>query len=321
MKILVMGGSYFIGWHFVLALSELGHEIFVLNRGTRQRTYPENVKQIICDRNDVDSLKPQLAPYPFDIVVDFNAFNAVHTAKLLDAIKTSNLKQFIQISSAAVYLESDRFPIDETFPVGKHIRWGEYGGAKLECETLLHTKYLEEKLPITIIRPSYVYGPENYVYREYFLFDRINTNRTILLPGRGDTILQLGHVKDLVNGLLLTLNNPKAIGEMFNLSGEELITSRGLVNLAGTLANKEVKYQVVDTHKLGIHDKKIFPFEDSTYFISIKKAQDILGFKPAIKLEDGFKEMYLNWSKDTGLDTRKEMDYSIEDSIIRDLEF
>ena len=168
-----MGGSFFIGWSFLQKIKDLEYNVYVLNRGTQNRKYPEGVEHIVCDRNKENELKGTLSKYDVDIVVDFSAFNKSHIMSLLQALETSKIKHYIYISSAAVYLESQIFPIREDFATGRHRLWGRYGMGKLEGERILQEKSESDKFPITIIRPSYVYGPANYVVRRQTLWDII----------------------------------------------------------------------------------------------------------------------------------------------------
>ncbi len=298
MNILIAGGSYFIGWDVLKKLNMDIHQVFVLNRGTHSRVYEKNVKHIVCDRNNQAQLKEELADCTIDIVVDFSAFNEKHVTNLLDALDLAKLTQYIYISSAAVYLESQILPIKEGFATGRHRSWGEYGESKLRGELAVKEGAQSYGFKYTIVRPSYVYGPGNYVYREDFFFDRISQNRPILMPGDGNTLLQLGYLTDLSEVIVSCVNNIKVMNEVLNISGAEMITFQGLIQLICNIMDKNPpKIHAVNTNELRIHEKQIFPFETSTYFISNEKATNLLGYSPKVDLSAGLFKSCEYWKK------------------------
>lgn len=314
MKILILGGSYFIGWNLLLSSAEnKRNEIWVINRATRKRQYPVNVTHIKCDRSDSKKMIESVKDKFFDVIYDLCAVKREDSegACKIFAKKT---KHFIHISSPAVYLPSESFPIKETFSVGRHPVWGEYGQNKLNTEEVLMKAHQSSDFPVTIVRPSYVYGTCNNIPREKFLFDRIQQDRPILLPNGGDAIIQLGHVKDLVHALILIANHPKrSIGEIYNISNNEYITLRGLTMLVGKIMGKKVNIISVDTKRMCIPDRDIFPFDNETYFTDIKKVKKHLNFDSMYTLEKGFTEEYLFWK-----DSEKEVvDFTKENKILK----
>lgn len=103
--------------------------------------------------------------YNFDAVVDVTAYNATDIQLLLDALE--RYENYIFISSSAVYPEYAKQPFGEDTLLGKNIFWGKYGIDKLEAEKTL----LERNPNAYILRPPYLYGPYNNVYREGFVFE------------------------------------------------------------------------------------------------------------------------------------------------------
>ena len=95
---------------------------------------------------------------------------------------------------------------------------------KLETESLLTARGVNW----TSIRPVYIYGPLNYNPVEEWFFHRLKAGRPIPIPGAGNQITQLGHVKDLATAFNLVLGNPKASQQIFNISGAKYVTFDGL---------------------------------------------------------------------------------------------
>ena len=167
-KILVTGGTVFVSKsvaEYFSSESSCGtrYEVFVLNRGSRE--VPEGTHLIRADRTDASSLKTALAGYDFDVVIDVCAYTGADIQNLLSAIKMP--ETYILISSSAVYPETEVQPFTEKTRTGRNSFWNDYGTNKIEAEKALFS----QKSDAYAIRPPYLYGPGNNVYREAFAFD------------------------------------------------------------------------------------------------------------------------------------------------------
>lgn len=284
MKILIIGGSYFIGWNLVLELSKNPtNTIYVLNRGTRARNYPQGVILLKADRENYSELVQALGNLTFDIVYDISCYNSQSAQTMISALQ-GKVKRYIYLSTAAVYLKSDIFPIKETFPVGKHHIWGKYGGNKLNAEYAIQ----DSKFDFTIIRPSYVYGPYNYVPRETYLFEKLSSKKVISIPGDGKAVIQLGHVSDLVNALVQVPATEQTINQIYNISTSEYITLNGLVMLAAEVVQHEARYKYTKT-------TGDFPFDNESYFTDSSKAKKDFGYTETFMLKQGLTQAFVDW--------------------------
>lgn len=292
MDILIIGGSNYIGWNLLKILAKSKNNIItVINRGNKKRQYPSNILHYVSDRNNKSKLANFFKDKNYDIVYDMCSFNKVDSKQIIDLLQ-NKVKHFIHISSAAVYLESEILPIKEFFPTGAHPAWKEYGKNKLEAEKILIAAHQKNNFPVTIIRPSYVYGNDNPIPREAFLFKRIIDNRPVLLPNDGKAIIQLGHVHDLAILLSEIHQFSESIGKTYNVSYPEYITLEKLVLIAAEICKKEVKIMNVDTKKNNIAHRDIFPFDNETYFIDITAAQVDLNYFPEIDIYKGLRKSY-----------------------------
>src|SRR5205823_119325 len=120
-------------------------------------------------------------------------------------------------------------PYDEDTP--RNLYWGEYAQNKIAGEDVLLARHRERGLPITIVRPTHVYGPLNTRNNETFFFDRLARGRPVLVPDGGGWLRQFGHVEDLADAMAAMLGNRTAFGRAYNVSGEESITQVGFVEL------------------------------------------------------------------------------------------
>lgn len=317
-NILVMGGTRFIGLFLSRQLIKEGHQVTLFTRGKAPITkqlpgesdaeyaeFSSKVLHLKGDRQDFDFVKTNLSAKGFDVVYDINGREATEVAPILDALP--NLEQFIYCSSAGVYLKSDLLPHFETDAVDPKSRHK----GKLETESLLETSGVNW----TSIRPVYIYGPLNYNPVEEWFFHRLKAGRPIPIPGAGNQITQLGHVKDLAEAFIKVLGNPKASKQVYNISGAKYVTFDGLARAcakAGGFPEPEIVHYNPKDFDFG--KKKAFPFRDQHFFASVEKASKDLGITPAFDLVEGLTDSY---NLDFGQGTfRKEADFTTDDMIL-----
>ncbi|HBE34346.1 MAG TPA: 3-beta hydroxysteroid dehydrogenase, partial [Cyanobacteria bacterium UBA11368] len=215
------------------------------------------------------------------------------------------------MSSAGVYLKSDQMPHIEGDPVDPKSRHK----GKHETETFL----AELGLPWTSIRPTYIYGPQNYNDLEAWFFERIVRDRPIPIPGNGLHFTQFGHCKDLANAMAAVLGNTQAIGQIYNISGERFVTFDGLARACATAAGKSPEsLQIVhyDPKKFDFGKRKAFPMRVQHFFASINKAIAELNWKPEYDLISGLKDSFQNDFLASGRD-KSEVDFSVDDEILK----
>ena len=150
MRILVMGGTRFIGVSLTQLLVAQGHEVVLFNRGNKPAPIP-GLQQIHGDRKDADQLKAKLAGETFDAVFDNNGRELSDTQPLVALFK-DKVEHFVYVSSAGVYLKSDQMPHIEGDAVDPNSRHK----GKFQTEAYLES----EGVPFTAIRPVYIYGPK-----------------------------------------------------------------------------------------------------------------------------------------------------------------
>ncbi len=308
MRILIMGGTRFIGVYLTQMLVEQGHEVVLFNRGNLPAPV-STIKTIIGDRTDAGQLKEKLSAETFDIIFDNNGRKLTDTQPLADIFQ-SHVQQFIYMSSAGVYLKSDQMPHvegDAIDPKSRHL-------GKHETETYL----MQEGLPFTSIRPTYIYGPGNYNDLEAWFFDRIVRHRPIPIPGNGLHITQLGHVKDLAKAMSQVVGNPRTVGEVYNISGDRFVTFDGLARACAAAVGKspdEVKIVHYDPKKFDFGKRKAFPLRMQHFFASVNKAMKDLNWQPDYDLISGLQDSFQNDYLASGRE-RADIDFSVDEEIL-----
>ncbi|MGL5195314.1 MAG: NAD-dependent epimerase/dehydratase family protein [Chroococcales cyanobacterium] len=309
MRILIMGGTRFIGVYLTKILVEQGHSVVLFNRGNKPAPV-EGVEQIHGDRTDESQLKEKLASEEFDAIFDNNGRELSDTKPLADLFK-GKVKQFVYMSSAGVYLKSDQMPHREEDAVDPKSRHK----GKNDTETYLS----QQGLPFTSIRPTYIYGPQNYNPLEGWFFDRIVRDRPIPIPGNGFHITQLGHCYDLANAMAAVLGNETAIGQIYNISGDRYVTFDGLARACAEAVGKsDVKLIHYDPKQFDFGKRKAFPMRVQHFFADVSKAMQDLNWQPKFDLVSGLKDSFQNDYLANGAD-KAEIDFSVDDEIIKTL--
>jgi nucleoside-diphosphate-sugar epimerase len=312
MRILIIGGTRFIGIYLTKLLVEQGHSVVLYNRGSRPLPV-EGVGQILGDRTDATQLKENLSQEHFDAIFDNNGRELTDTQPLAEIFQ-DRVQHFVYMSSAGVYLKSDQLPHiedDAIDPKSRHI-------GKYETEAYL----TQLGLPFTSIRPTYIYGPLNYNDLEAWFFDRIVHNRPIPIPGDGLHITQLGHVKDLAMAMSKVLGNSTALRQIYNVSGDRFVTFDGLARSCAVAAGKsldDIKIVHYNPKNFDFGKRKAFPLRVQHFFASVDKAKTQLNWEPEYDLISGLKDSFENDYLPSGRD-KAEVDFSVDEEILKSFE-
>lgn len=223
MKILIIGGTYFLGRVFTIIASRENHELFLINRGTYAMNMP-SVTEYHLDRHDIDSLK-KLPYQEYDAVVDFCAYLPMDVDSLLKNIP-GKVKQYIYVSTCDVYKRNTGGLKDESTELLDICYPGEageymYNKMLLEKETQKTCESIG--IAYTSIRPGIIYGPFNYAPRESMFIQWIIKGQPLPYPVDGDGRFQFAYVKDVARAILISIGNQKAYNQAFNVCENEEI--------------------------------------------------------------------------------------------------
>ncbi|MCM1494697.1 MAG: NAD-dependent epimerase/dehydratase family protein [Bacteroides sp.] len=274
-RMLITGGTVFVSRYAAEYFTQKGNEVFVLNRNTRPQ--PKGVTLIPGDRNQLEDC---LKGYDFDVVLDINSYSEIDIRNLLKAL--DNVRDYIFISSSAVYPETLPQPFREEQHCGWNSIWGAYGIQKLEAE-----QYLSQHVPQAyIIRPPYLYGPMQNIYREPFAFECARMQRPFFIPKDGSMKLQFFHVEDLCRFIEILLEQQPA-NHIFNVGNPDITDINQWVELCYRAAGAECKKIYVDTRH---SQRSYFPFYDYEYRLDVSKQQALMPNTKSLSL--GLRESY-----------------------------
>jgi nucleoside-diphosphate-sugar epimerase len=284
-KILVMGGTRFVGKPLVAQLLSEGHQLTLFTRG--KNPVPAAVEHLCGDRSTAEGLAT-LQGRSFDVIVDSSGRTLDDSRAVIERTGAPS-HRFLYVSSAGVYADSELWPLSEDSPTDPQSRHS----GKLDTEAWLST----EKIPFTSFRPTYIVGAGNYNPVESWFFDRIMHGRPVPLPGDGTTITQLGHVNDLAAAMALSLGVDAAANRVYNCSSVQGITFRGLVAAAARACGKDpasVEIRSFDPAGLDQKARKAFPLRLAHFLTDVTRVQRELAWTPAYSVEAAMADSYAN---------------------------
>jgi 2'-hydroxyisoflavone reductase len=321
MRALVIGGTQFMGRALAQRLVDGGHDVSLLHRSAEHDLGPD-VHNLQADRADLDRVGKLIGDEPFDVVFDFaydwqNGTTAEQVESLARACH-DGLQRYVFISSIGVY-ETGR-ELHEDAPLAPDDHPNPYIANKASTERALFAMHRDEGFPVTTFRPPFVHGPRQPFYREQFFWDRLRDGRPIILPGAGDTPMQWVYADDVARACLRAAETPEAVGEAFNVGHVEPTTHRTFVEALGRVAGVEPDF--VPVPRPTIQEAGGHLYLEPLYFgemldlpplaSSVDKIARTLDFTPIV-LEEGLRKGFAWYLEQP----RREVDYSLEDRLIR----
>ncbi len=301
MRVLVIGGTRFIGRATVPELLRRGHEVTLFHRGKTPNPFGDQVTELLGNRLDHASLTHALEGQAFDGVVDIAYAWDARTGAREVAYVAEALRQpperYVYLSSASVYGDG---PLPLTEESRRDPMLGAYSEDKIAAEDFLFAAQREGRFSVSVVRPPYVYGPWNNIPREAWFWDRILADRPVILPDDGTTLFQWAAAKDVAWALAECLTNPAADGQAFNVAEAEPVTYAAFIDrlalVAGRPAEKvpvpRKRIQELGGSSMGAHMYFGATLDAEVSFsLSVGKARRLLGFRPTDPLE-GLRETF-----------------------------
>jgi len=245
LRVIVLGGTRFIGRAIVEELAAAGHDLLIVHRGNLEPDDLVPVQHLHGERKELAAHRDELAAFKPDAAIDCRALTRTDSKIAIDALPAG--LRLVVISSLDVYRafgavnedrETDPVPLDEESPVrtnrypyrGKMPGMDDYDKLDVEDVYLSHGA--------TSLRLPMVYGPHDYQLREDYLLRRVRAGRSRIPFGAGMWLTCRGYVNDIARGVHLVLSTPATAGQVFNLCEDRTYSmrmwSRMILDAAGS---------------------------------------------------------------------------------------
>lgn len=304
MKILFIGGTGTISMAITRMLAETEHEVYLLNRGTRNADLPARVRTIKADMNNEAEVAELLRDKSFDVVCDFIGFTKEQVERdvRLFAGKT---KQYMYISSASAYHKPGKSYVITEGTTLANPYW-EYSRNKIVCEEYLMKEYRDNGFPVTIVRPSHTYDDRSVplgVHGDrgsFSVIKRMLMGKPVIIHGDGTSLWTMTHNTDFAKGFIGLMGNPHAIGEVFQITSDETLTWNQIYQAVADALGVPLKAYHVSSEFLaatGTYDFTGSLIGDkacSVVFDNTKLKRAVPDFVPTVRFEEGIRKTLAN---------------------------
>lgn len=247
MRVLLLGGTAFVGRHATAAFLARGHQVTLFHRGlTGPDLFPE-AEHLIGDRERDTG---RLAGTRFDVVVDTCGYEVAAVRASVEAVAHPGV-HYIYVSSASVYADLSR--MDESGPLLRtddpetaRLSLDTYGALKAACE-----RVVSEGFPgrAQVVRAGLIVGPHDYDLRFRWWLDRIARGGEVLAPGDPAALVQLIDVRDL--GGWIVRSAEERLAGTFNATGPaEPLTMAALLDTIRAVVGGDARFTWVDDELL-----------------------------------------------------------------------
>lgn len=295
----MIGGTGTISSAITRQLAASGHDLWLLNRGTRKNEVPANVKQVIVDIDDTDEVQRLLGDAQFDAVCEFIGFLPSQVERDIRLFK-GRTKQYVYISSASAYNKPAANHVITEGTTLANPYW-EYSRNKIACEELLLKTYREEGFPITIIRPSHTYCERavpvsvHGLKGSWQVLKRMMEGKQVLVNGDGSSLWTLTWNEDFARGFIGLLGNPKAIGEAFQIMSDEQLSWDQIYHCVANALNVTPRLYHVASDFLAATSPKAWDFTGNllgdksltVVFDCAKLKRAVPGFQATTRFDEG----------------------------------
>jgi len=223
MKVIVLGGTQFVGRHIVEAMVEAGHSVSILNRGKSKDELPVQVERLRGNRDQGAAGLHALTGRVWDVCVDVSGFTARQVRASAEKLRSS-VGHYVYVSAVSVYGDPLCGPVRETqprlAPAGEdviEVNGDTYGPLKVTCENIVQEIFANR---CVLLRPQIVAGPHDPFDRFSYWVRRVTQGGEMLAPGDGSDYVQFIDAGDVAQFTRIVSEN--ALDGSFNLAGRRL---------------------------------------------------------------------------------------------------
>ena len=240
-RVLFLGGTGVISAGSVALAAERGWEVTVLNRGqSTVRPVPRRVELITADVREPGAIAAALGGRSFDAICDFLSLTPEQMKLTLGQVEDSS-DQYVFISSASAYQTPPTIlPITEAVPLSNP--YWQYSRDKATCERYLFARWQDDRLPVTVVRPSHTYDKTMTVLGgRHAMVRRLFRGDEVIVHGDGSSLWTLTHTTDFAKGLVGLLGNATAIGLAVHITSDEWLTWDQIARVMARAAGVEAR--------------------------------------------------------------------------------
>ncbi len=228
MKILLIGGTGTISMAITRLLAQQGHEVILLNRGSRTPELPQGVTVLQGDINNEAEIAAKLGDMQFDAVGEFIGFVPSQLERDF-RLFAGRTRQYLYISSASAYQKPLSDPvITESTPLANP--YWQYSRDKIACEEYLTERYRKDGFPVTIVRPSHTYDERSVPLGvhgrmgSWQVIKRMLEGKPVIIHGDGTSLWTITHNSDFAKAYCGLVGNIHAIGQAYHITSDESVT-------------------------------------------------------------------------------------------------
>jgi nucleoside-diphosphate-sugar epimerase len=301
MRVLVIGGSGYVGRRITERLVERGDEVTVVSRGLLQPSILSSVEAIQVDRKDYQAFEAAFSSRQFDAVIDNIAYDKADAESSVRAFR-GRIRQYLYTSTMAVY-DSARMerPVRESDAVLTHILTPEevansayhpnptraltYTNGKRQVELIFQSASRE--FAFTALRAPIVVGPDDRTQRIWWFVQRITDGGPFIYPAWGNgRVFQVVYADDLAGAFVSALGNPRAYNCEFNIAEPEIFSPETWIDgLASALGRDSrcvrIPEPVISQAGLPDYTMPIAGRPFGHFLMDLSAAYCTLGFRPA----------------------------------------
>ena len=320
-RVLVIGGTQLIGRALVEQLLARGDAVVLMHR-SNSAPFGDRVTAIQCDRNDHVAVQSALNGERFDVVYDnvYDWQRGTTPEQVLTAARATapGISRYVFTSSVAVYPTGGPYTEDSSLVPEDHP--DVYGAQKANTERALFALGQSEGVPVSTLRPAFIYGPHNAFDREAFFWDRLRDGRPIIIPDDGQATMQWVSAHDVARSAIFAATHDVAIGQAYNLGNYPPITQLDFVHLLARASGHTAQVVHVPRARIQQHGGSLMgpPNYFGVYLdipaitVNAARVTEQLGLA-LTPLEDGMRETYAWYAQQP----RVVRDYAWEDAVLQ----
>lgn len=281
-RVLIIGGTRYIGRHTCLAALTAGAKVTVFHRGRSGNdwigAHPE-VERILGDQTVPDDLARAFRS-DYDAVYDMIAYRPEEIRPLLGP-HADRIGHLVVCSTTSVYAPALYQPIDEAHPRGPHPAWGAYNEGKNAVEDLLAAGGVRS----TVLRPQWVFGPHDYQHLAAFYLTRLHAGRPVWLSHAGVAQLNWTYAPDLAAAFVAVSGVPAAAGQAFNVCAEETLTTLEFIRLCAAVlgVTPDIRHYRPEDLPGELRGQRSGPVRDLPLACTSRRLRSLPGLDPAFR--------------------------------------